>query len=110
MFLEKIIKARTTPSLEAVKEPLRNMNKMKVGQFYLCGRCDSPILKPEDGFVVHGNIYVADPTCRGGLIGNSFPDVKPGDKIEVSDVMERVYCKSCFLTSLGLHEERRKYR
>jgi len=48
--------------------------------------------------VVHGNIYVADPKCSGGLIGNNFPE--EGGKAE--DVKKNVFCLQCFLRALGL--------
>lgn len=74
--------------------------RMRKREFYVCDRCDTTISKPEDGLIVHGNIYVADPSCRGGLIGNNFPNVKPGDKIEVTDVKETVFCTACFKLAL----------
>lgn len=78
---------------------------MRVGQYYFCDSCKEPIYDPHDGFIVHGNIYVADPSCRGGLIGNNFPDAKPGDKIEVADVKEVVYCRRCFEDALDSKEQ-----
>jgi hypothetical protein len=91
-------------SLNEIKRTLKKKEKMRRCQYYLCDACDQPIYKPENGFVVHGNIYVADPNCRGGLIGNNFPEVVPGEKIEVTDVQETVYCKSCFIEAIGLFE------
>lgn len=95
----KAVKKRGTPALEPVKDTLRVKgpeHRMKVGHFYFCDACDQPIYDPRDGVIVHGNIYVADPTTRGGLIGNNFPNVKPGEKIEVTDVKETVMCRACF--------------
>ncbi len=91
-------------SLNEIKRTLKQKERMRRRQFYICDACDQPIYQPEDGFVIHGNIYVADPTGRGGLIGNNFPDVKPGDKIEVTDVQETVYCQRCFIRAIGLYE------
>lgn len=95
----KTIKKQGTPSLEGVKQVLRSKKEdseyMKVGHFYYCDRCGKPIYNSEDGIIVHGNIYVADPTMRGGLIGNNFPNVAPGTKIEVTDVKEQVFCLNC---------------
>ncbi len=101
--LEKVLASRSTAALESVKNVLRKKGKMRTCQFYLCDSCDKPIHNPDKGFVVHGNVYVADPCSRGGLIGNNFPDVSPGDKIEVTDVQESVYCASCFMRILGLN-------
>lgn len=95
----RTIKKQGTPSLEGVKQVLRSKKEdskcMKVGHFYYCDHCGKPIYNREDGIIVHGNIYVADPTMRGGLIGNNFPDVVPGTKIEVTDVKEQVFCLNC---------------
>lgn len=91
-------------SLNEIKRTLKKKEKMRRCQYYLCDACDQPIYKPEEGFVVHGNIYVADPSCRGGLVGNNFPEVVPGEKIEVTDVQETVYCKRCFIEAVGLFE------
>jgi hypothetical protein len=95
----KTIKKQGTPSLEGVKQVLRSKKEdsecMKVGHFYYCDHCGKPIYNSEDGIIVHGNIYVADPTMRGGLIGNNFPNVAPGTKIEVTDVREQVFCLNC---------------
>jgi hypothetical protein len=63
----------------------------KTVQFYACGGCRKVINRPEDGFCVHGNIYVADPVSIGGLIGNNI-DAGP-DGIEVR---ETVLCRPCF--------------
>jgi hypothetical protein len=91
-------------SLNEVKRSLKKKEKMRRCQFYLCDACDKPIYEATDGFVVHGNVYVADPNTRGGLIGNNFPEVVPGEKIEVTDVQETVYCKRCFIEAIGLFE------
>ena len=71
---------------------------------YKCDKCDQIITTPERGLVVHGNIYVADPSKRGGLVGNNFMDDKftPGDPDDFQQklgdyVKESVYCVPCFL-------------
>lgn len=84
-------------ALKEAKKP-----KMRTVQHYLCDGCDGPIMNPRQGYIIHGNIYVADASCRGGLIGNNFPDVKPGDKIEVGDVKENVFCQRCLRKILNL--------
>lgn len=98
----KSIQKQGSPSLEGVKKTLRseNKNEMEIGQFYYCDSCKNPIYNHADGFIIHGNVYVADPSMRGGLIGNNFPDVKPGTKIEVTDIKENVFCKMCLLRAL----------
>lgn len=73
----------------------------KTVTLYECDKCRTIIQKPEDGVVVHGNIYVADPEERGGLVGNNFPTVPPASGIYPSceeQVEESVFCKSCFLS------------
>jgi hypothetical protein len=100
----KLPAENSNASLNEIKRTLKQKEKMRRCQYYLCDHCDQPIYKPEEGFVVHGNIYVADPNCRGGLVGNNFPEVKPGEKIEVTDVQETVYCKRCFIQAVGLFE------
>jgi len=62
-------------------------------QFYVCGQCRRTIDPPEDGLCVHGNIYVADPVSKGGLIGNNI-DVGPDGRI--TGVRETVLCRTCF--------------
>ena len=71
-------------------------------QLYKCDACQKIITDPKDGIVVHGNIYVADPTQRGGLIGNNFPTDVDDVKFEsVEDAVEEsVYCKGCFLKAV----------
>lgn len=63
---------------------------------YKCDKCKVLIEKPEDGVIVHGNIYHADPNERGGLVGNNFPT--EGDRcVSPEAVAESVYCQRCFL-------------
>jgi len=80
----------------------RTKDRMRTVSHYLCDVCDKPIYDVKDGFVVQGNIYVADPTCRGGLIGNAFPESSIDGTIVVTDVKETVFCKACFFTALGI--------
>lgn len=60
-------------------------------EVYICQGCEKPLLKDTDGFVVKGNIMVAN--GEGGLIGNAFPN---GDMIKVGDVKECPLCTKCF--------------
>jgi hypothetical protein len=98
--IEEICKERAG-LLPKVKEKLRESRKprMRTVEQYLCDGCDSVIMNPEDGFVVHGNIYMADPVYLDGLIGNNFP---PKDGL-IADVKKTVFCKRCFLQALGLN-------
>ena len=73
---------------------------------YKCNSCQKVILKPEDGLVIHGNIYVADPETRGGLVGDNFPTmsdtlgVKDCNIVDISDmVKETAFCIPCFLNA-----------
>ena len=66
---------------------------------YKCDKCKKIINEPTGGLVIHGNIYVADPTQRGGLIGNNFP--KKGERFETEDAVARtVLCVPCFLNAV----------
>jgi hypothetical protein len=76
--------------------------KMRVVEHYLCDSCDKLIEKPEHGFVVQGNVYVADPKVKGGLIGNNFPEPDADGKIELNAVKQSVLCKECFCKALGI--------
>jgi len=89
-----------------IKEAIRMARKprMRTVEQYLCDECDRLIGKPEEGFVVHGNIYVADPTNRGGLIGDNFPPVSQ-ETLKREDVKETVLCRFCMLAALGLSEK-----
>ncbi len=94
---------RRSPFSDDVKSKIRKSRKpsLRTIQHYLCDKCDAMIPGPDEGFIIHGNIYVADPSCSGGLIGNNFPDV--GDNMFViTDVQKTVLCKTCFCKALGL--------
>lgn len=90
---------------EPSREHLRRSRKprMRTVEHFLCDYCDSQISKPEDGFVIHGNIYVADPKKTGGLIGNNFPD--DGEPVTQDNVTKTVMCRHCFMKALGLLEK-----
>ena len=78
----------------------------KTVTLYTCDTCKMVIVDPKGGRVVHGNIYVADPTTRGGLVGNNFPlDNPPGTtppKFNSDEVKESVYCIVCFLKAVEI--------
>lgn len=85
---------------EKIKEARKP--KMRTVEQYLCDQCDKVIDKPENGFVVHGNIYVADPSCSGGLIGNNFPPCEEGEAVIIDKIKQTVMCKPCFLRAIGV--------
>lgn len=85
-----------------IKEKITMARKpsMRTVQHFVCDQCDTEIVNPTDGFVIHGNIYAADPSCLGGLIGNNFP---LGDKsFTGDDVRKQVLCYRCFAHALNL--------
>lgn len=92
-------------SLKEIKDQIREARKARCRtvQQYLCDACDAVITNPGCGFVVHGNIYCADPTQLGGLIGDNFP--KHEGPIESSEVRKTVLCKRCFLDALGIEQK-----
>ena len=54
------------------------------------------LLKPDDGFVLWGNLYKGD--GEGGLLGSSCN----GDRLEESNVVKTAYTNFQFLESLYL--------
>lgn len=83
-------------------------------ELYVCQGCEQPILpskgKYPNGFIIHGNIYAAEPN-RGGMIGDNFP--QPSKKIDAEeedpkfyadDVGENVFCRTCLAKTLGLSD------
>jgi len=94
---DRILKDEGT-FFQKIKEKIRMARKarMRTVQMLLCDSCDDVILNPEDGYIVHGNIYVADPDTMGGLIGNNFPE--EGGTID--QVTKQVFCKKCFMRAL----------
>ena len=68
--------------------------RMRTIEYYLCDSCDDPISKPTDGFVIHGNIYMADPSTVGGLVGDNFPDSE--EPFTEDNVTKTVLCRKCF--------------
>jgi hypothetical protein len=108
--INKVLKGSQSPSLGPIKEEIKMARKprMRTVEQYLCDKCDKvvPITEspqPPAGFVVHGNIYDANPARVGGLIGNNFP-LDPGEEgtMEMNQVKQTVMCKQCFMESLML--------
>lgn len=104
-IVDQIIKQKPVESLEKVRDgiAMARKPKMRVVEHYLCDNCDVVISGPEQGYIIHGNIYVADPNERGGLIGNNFPKEEDGSLIKSTDVKETVLCKSCFIKAIALN-------
>jgi hypothetical protein len=103
-YMRESLKDSKMKSMSSIKEALTSArkNKMRVVKRYLCDSCDKNIEKSLDGFVVHGNVYVADPNLRGGLIGNNFPDPDEKNQVNIDEIKETVLCKACFCRALGI--------
>lgn len=82
-----------------------------------CDDCKEVLKKPEDGFIIRGEIMVSmvdsKGVARGGLIGPFFvPELKKQDQVVANDVKvfckndirAVVLCKECFMKALGLKE------
>ena len=105
---QKILKKKSGSVMDDVKvhiKKAREKERMRTVSYFLCDRCDKPILNPEGGFIVQGNVYVADASCRGGLIGSAFPEpAEDGSNlIDIKDIQEVVFCKECLLSALGIN-------
>lgn len=81
----------------------------KTVTMYHCDNCNKIIDLPDHdlktgipGFIIHGNIYVADPSQKGGLIGNNFEKDENGNIINVK---EDVLCKKCLLNALYIKDD-----
>jgi len=71
---------------------------------YKCDACKKVLLNPEDGLVVHGNIYNADTKTHIPLLSDNVYDreIEPGPDGEYSRKVEdyvdsSVLCVPCFL-------------
>jgi len=95
---------------EPARADLRRSRKerMRTVEHFLCDDCDVPITDPTAGFIIHGNIYVADPRCLGGLVGNNFPETD--EPIPAESVTKTVLCRSCLMKALGLFDPPTKRR
>jgi hypothetical protein len=91
---------------EELKEKIQMARKprMRTVEQFICDDCDSIIQSEEEGYVVKGNIYTANPHRPGGLIGNNFPKVEEGDKIDPNMIMQNVLCRTCMMRALGLEK------
>lgn len=77
---------------------------MKSKIYPICEVCDNPITNSDCGYIVVGNIGVADAENFGGLIGNSFPEPSEDGTIMLADVQSTVYCRSCFCKILNINQ------
>lgn len=75
---------------------------MEVLTIPICGKCGTKVINPTDGFIIKGNIYVADVEDRGGLVGNAFPEPDNNGCVFVDDIEEYCYCKSCLSEILDI--------
>jgi hypothetical protein len=99
--LSKTPKLRGT-AVKAVDQILQEKVRLRTGEYFYCDRCKDPIYLPENGYLIHGNIYLAAPRERLGVIGDNFPHSQPGEPISPQDVLETVLCKKCFCEALDL--------
>lgn len=108
LYADQILHNKSLNTVDEIGQKILDSRKprMRTVEQYLCDVCDKIIDKPREGFIIHGNIYVADPNKRGGLIGNSFPE--NGKPFLESDVKQTVLCKNCFKRELGIEEQSRR--
>jgi len=80
---------------------------MKMIEVYLCDRCEKMIMptpndkSPPNGFVVEGNIYVAEKRL-GGLIGCNFQKADKDGVINIKEIGKNCFCRDCFLKVLHI--------
>lgn len=79
------------------------LDEAQISTYLICVQCKRAILRPHDGVIVQGNIYVAS-ADGGGLVGGSFPK----EPFTAQDLSVTVFCKGCFLEVLGWKNERPK--
>lgn len=85
--------------LDSLREEVKSLKRGKVVQCFVCDNCQTVVTKPEDGFVIQGNIYDASPTNPGGLVGNNIPPPES----ETNVVKKTILCKPCLIKTLGLY-------
>ena len=79
---------------------------IEIVKLYRCSACEKVIQQPENGIVIHGNIYTGTPDNKEILVGNNFPT---GDNtsIHMSSIINRVeetaLCIPCFLKVLKIN-------
>lgn len=65
----------------------------------VCDLCFGTIVTPDDGVIIQGNVYAADPEKLGGIIGNNFPDSEDGI-IHMKNIRKSVLCNNCLRKTL----------
>ena len=116
--VDKMLKKGSHQSVNDIKEDLGDIKKikMRIVEQYLCDKCDqviplSPLSKNKnEGFVIHGNIYVADPSQILGLVGNNFPDLNSEEKVDINLIKKSVLCKKCFGEIIGFFPQEDNYQ
>lgn len=80
------------------------MSKPTIVSHYICGTCNQPIIKYEEGFHIQGNITLADPNSGKGIIGGGswLGKIDRGERLMHDEVPETVLCKNCFCKALGI--------
>jgi len=79
---------------------------LKTVKVLVCESCDQPILKPECGVIVQGNIYRASLNERLPLIGDNFSAIDRESVMAMTDLIREVaFCKLCFIRALGWQEK-----
>jgi hypothetical protein len=98
-----ILKDQKSTTLKPVRAKLKSALKvrMRTVEHYLCDDCDTLINQPSDGFVIRGNVYVADPSVLGGLIGDNIPEPDAAGMISPDAIRQTVLCKKCFFAAIG---------
>ena len=86
---------------------IAQVQNAEIVKLYKCDSCKDIIHKPNNGYLVVGNIYTANPDDLGGLIGNNFPET---EKFAITDVSKSVFCKKCFLKAINADKEEPVYR
>lgn len=109
-IVKQILGEKLKIPIEQVREELRKARKptMKTKEHFLCDSCREIITKPAEGFVIQGNVYVADPTMLGGLVGNNIPNADENGNVRANAIKKTVLCTKCLLQTLGLDKPSKK--
>lgn len=82
---------------------IKQVKNAETVELYKCDSCKDIIYNSNNGYLIVGNIYTANPNSLGGLIGNNFPK---SDTFAISDINKSVFCKKCFLKAIGMAVEK----
>lgn len=76
---------------------------MSVELVAFCDICETVIKNPNDGFVVTGNVGVADISqSHKDLIGNNIPEPSEDGTIMANEINKQYFCKSCLCKALNI--------